>query len=252
MSDVDDSPDEHADYVQPDPGAVEAVHDQLVGWSGEERARTDAINQRASWLLGFCAVILGLAAGQANEVFKDSPHLGSFGRVFAAAALALAFVAVAVAAFFSLRALILARSGPKEVAIDDDEVANALSDQNLLATKSWNQLRNAQVVQQQIPAQRFRNKASASALWKAFIALLVGVTLLVAYAGVFVENAVEASSCSTAEVRPLVAQVGGQSRALTVDSLSTVTTEANLAAGEAQAQRIVVIKPPCPKTITVP
>lgn len=252
MSDVDDVPDESAEQVQADPGAVEAIHDQLTGWLTEERSRTDAINQRASWLLGFCGVILGLAASQADEVFKDSPHLGSFGRVFAAATLALAFVAVAIAAFFSLRALILARSGPQEIAIDDTEVANALSGENLVATKAWNQMRNAQVIQKQIPAQRSRNKTSTAALWRAFIALLVGVTLLVAYAGVFVENAVEANSCSTAVVRVLAPNVDGRSRALADYSLSTDTTEVSPGVSETPVQRIVVDKPPCPKVTKVP
>jgi TRAP-type C4-dicarboxylate transport system permease small subunit len=249
MSDAGDGP-EDVEHVQPNAGAVEAIHDQLVGWLGEDRARADATNQRASWLLGFCGVVLGLAASQADEVFKNSSRLGSFGRVFASSTLALAFVSVAIAAFFSLRALILARSSAKEIAIDDAEVADVLADENLLATKAWNQLRNAQVVQKQIPTQRRRNKASASALWKAFAALLIGVALLVAYAGVFIENAIEAGSCSTAVVR----QVAGAERrnpAFADTSLFVDASQASPAASGVPVRQ-VVIKPPCPDTTTVP
>ncbi len=42
-------------FAEPNPGAVEAILDQLKHWLEDEYRRADSLSQRAAWLLGFCA-----------------------------------------------------------------------------------------------------------------------------------------------------------------------------------------------------
>lgn len=224
------------DSVDPDPGAVEAILDQLEKWTEEERKRAETLSQRAAWLLAFCGVILGLGTNQADQVLQRSGELGSVGRVLASVSLALAVVLVAAAAWFSLKVLFTARK--RTVVIDDDEVAGALKDEHLREDKAWNQLRTAQVYQKQIPNLRKQNNAMFADLFKAFVALLIAVVLFVAHAGVFLENSIEGEACPTATVPASVANARGSPAAIYAQATET-----------AQAK---VRVPPCPKTTTVP
>jgi ABC-type Co2+ transport system permease subunit len=231
--------DEH--LVDPDPGAVEAILGQLDHWLQDERRRADSLSQRAAWLLGFCGVILGLGASQADELLQRSSELGSVGRPLAAIALGLAVIAVAVSAALSLRVLFLARGRDGRIVIGRGEIEHALDDGHLLESKTWHQLRAAQVLQKQIPSFRQLNNRIARGLLSAFAALLVAVVLFVAQIGVFVDDSIAGRTCPTARSSALVANIG-RSHPIAISDPAAV----------AASVTPKVRKPPCPGTEKVP
>ena len=155
--------------------ALEVIlHDQLKVSSEVELRRADGFRQRASWLLGFSGVILGLGTSQADELLKDSRELGAFGHIVAPVALFLAF-AVAAAAVWSLQVLFVGKKGVPE--FNENEINEALDDKFLREGKFFNQHRIAQITQKQILARRINNGRSNTLLIRAFVALLVAVVL---------------------------------------------------------------------------
>ncbi len=217
--------------------AVEVIlNDQLRVSSEVELKRADGFRQRASWLLGFSGVILGLGASQADELLKDTRELGSFGHIFAPVALGLAFLSVAAAASWSLWVLFLGKRGVPE--FSEREIKDALSDDFLCKGKAFNQIRIAEATQSQILARRSINRRSNSLLIKAFVALLVALVLFVAQAGVMLENTVEGHACPYATLREPLALVGGS-------QITSVTLESY----NPSSQRIVLERPKCPPSL---
>jgi hypothetical protein len=214
--------------------AVDVIlNDQLRVSSEAELKRADGFRQRASWLLGFAGVILGLGAAQADELLKASRELGAFGHVFAAVTLGLAFLAVAAAAAWSLQALFLARKGFSE--FDIPEIEEALDDKYVRKGKAYNQIRIAQVLQKQVVERRKVNIQSNKVLLRAFAALLVAVVLFIAQAGVFLENSVEGNVCPyEAELVPVAVSHGPHVAFATLELSMT------------HSLQIALERPPCP------
>lgn len=219
--------------------AVETIlRDQLQPLADLELKRADSFRQRASWLLGFSGVILGLGGSQADELLKDSHELGSFGHWFAPIALGLAFLAVGLAAFWSLRVLFRGRKkGPRE--FDKSEVEKALEPKYLKEGRAYNQQRIAKVLKQGILDRRKLNVENNTSLRYAFVALLVAVVLFIAQAGVLLENTVEDQTCPRLrEQGPLTALDHPHSAPAGIRSFATTLVE--------------IKRPPCPDTEPVP
>jgi hypothetical protein len=215
------------------------LNDQLKVSSEAELKRADSSRQRASWLLGFAGVILGLGAAQADELLKASRELGAFGHIFASVALGLAFVAVAFAAGWSLQALSLTKRIPEFSAC---EIREALDDKFVSKGKSYNQFRIAEVLQKQVLARREVNHRSNRVLRRAFGALLIAVVLFTAQTGVFVENSIEGHVCPyEAELVPVALSRGPH------------VAFANLEPFMTHSLQIALERPPCPpRTEPVP
>jgi len=178
------------------------LNDQLRVSAEAELKRADSVRQRASWLLGFSGVVLGLGGTQANELFKDSRELGSFGHIFAPVTLGLAFLFVAAAAALSLDVLFRSKGFPE---FSVEEIENATSDQFVSKGKAYNQFRIAEVTQIQIVEGRKLNVRNNASLLYAFVALLVAVVFFILQAGVFLEDAVEGHVCPYAAERAAAA-----------------------------------------------
>jgi hypothetical protein len=192
--------------------AVDVILNGQLRVSDEaELKRLDGFRQRASWLLGFSGVILGLGASQADELLKDSRELGSFGHIFAPVALGLAFLFIAAAAVWSLQVLFLGRAGAPE--FSTKEIENALSKEFLRKGKAYNQMRIAHVTKLQILARRQINRRSNALLLRAFVALLIAVILFIAQAGVLLDDTVEGHVCPYAiEPAPVALSPGQQDK----------------------------------------
>lgn len=219
--------------------ALEVIlNDQLKVSSEVELRRADGFRQRASWLLGFSGVILGLGASQADELLKDSRELGAFGHIAAPVALFLAFAAVAAAAVWSLQVLFVGRKGVPE--FNEKEISEALDDKFLREGKFFNQHRIAQITQKQILARRINNGRSNTLLIRAFVALLVAVVLFIAQASVLLENTVEDHVCPYAIEAPGLAVSRGSQVKFADLRVFTHTVQ------------IALKVPPCPGTEPVP
>jgi hypothetical protein len=211
------------------------LNDQLRVSAEAELKRADSVRQRASWLLGFSGVVLGLGGTQADELLKDSRELGSFGHIFAPVALGLAFVFVAAAAAWSLDVLFRSKGFPE---FSVEEIENATSDEFVSKGKAYNQFRIAAVTQIQIVEGRKLNVRNNASLFYAFVALLIAVVFFILQAGVFLEDTVEGHVCPyAAEPVPIALSHGPGI------SFATLTTL------PARRIQIVLERPKCPPKV---
>jgi hypothetical protein len=231
---------------QANAGAVEATLQQLRSSLADEEKRGDTFGQRASWLLAFCGVILGLGASQGDELLSRSRDLGSVGRPLAAVALGVAVLAVAVAAGLSLWALFLARRRRSLTVLSLKEIEKATAADRLVETKTWHELREIRLLQKRIPSLRALNNDVAGRLFGGFVSLLVAIILFLAHVGVFVEDTIESRPCP--HTRALLYR--GSARPL--DESALTRTYSLAVAGEPPRPPFEIELPDCPDTEPVP
>jgi hypothetical protein len=102
--------------------SFKAVYDVAASHIDRELRSNEAIGSRAVALLGFCGVILALAANLAGNGFSD--QLGTVGRPLAITSLVASFVAILIAAGFAVRIL-----SPKPRGRVDPRVLRELRDE---------------------------------------------------------------------------------------------------------------------------
>ena len=92
------------------PETVEALVDEAKFHASFEESRLDAVNQRASWLLAFDAILVGLGADEARSTLAVARGLGAVGRPLAAISLLVGVGLVVVSAVLALTVVFRAKS----------------------------------------------------------------------------------------------------------------------------------------------
>jgi hypothetical protein len=172
-----------------------AAHDNALGELLEvarqqarvEEDRIASISARAGWLLGFAGVILALVGGQAENVFKDAPSLGSVGRPLASWLLVGAAAMTAISAAAALQALL-----PKPSArITPEGLARFLEPSSYDTSRANIRYAQLRLLIEQVEDDRLGNDRRWDWLSAAFATLLVGLVFLLLHVGVFLERSVE-------------------------------------------------------------
>jgi hypothetical protein len=173
-----DRPDDSADK------ALDALLERAKDHGEFDRSRIAAMQQRAAWMLALAGVIIGLGATQARETFIRAPSLGAEGEDIAAVTLGAGLFLIVIAAVCALIAVLPKKTWlldepgreklykQKESAMSEREIKSQYLD--FLFTRLARDLESYR---------RLRRTLLA-----AFISMVVGLALIAAHIGVYVER----------------------------------------------------------------
>jgi heme A synthase len=205
-----------------DPESVEELLEQARDAAEEERSDAQSYGQRAGVLLGFCGVIVALAATQAREVLSRVPELSGAERWIAVISLGLAVLSVGAAAVMAL--LVLDTKKTKRVSLR--ELKLFPTSERLKEPKAEQQGRALRGLIKIIEAERAANAVRQRWLRSGAIALVTAILFLGAHVAVFLVDAADGPECSAAQTAPAQIAASSAHQALTTFLQSRTTTAA--------------------------
>jgi len=178
------TPDRAPDY---DPATVEALLDEAKFHAAFEESRLNAVQQRASWLLAFDGILIGLAASQSHALLAEARSLGSVGRPLAAISLGIAVILVLISSILALTVIFRAKSW----VWSRDEIKNMPSHQSVRSEKAAVQGAFLRGLTNRILTESKAYGYLSRRLNVAFAVLAVGLTSAVISIGVYAVRTVE-------------------------------------------------------------
>jgi len=169
------------------PKTVEALVDEAKYHAAFEESRLNAVQQRASWLLAFDGILIGLAASQSHALLSEARGLGSVGRPLAAISLGVAVVLMLVSAILALTVIFRAKSW----VWSPDEIKNMPSHESVQSDKGVVQGAFLFGLTQRIIAEAQSYRHLSRRLNLAFATLAAGLTAVVISIGVYAVRTVQ-------------------------------------------------------------